>query len=156
MIAATRLDAIVQETGRLDLTQVRFRVRQRYGFLFDVDEESDQSDYEGTLAQGLALLNGSVVATGASVLPGSALSQVLAVPGDDALRDRRALPAYPLPVTDRRGDRPLVVVRAGPALRSGRAASDTAGEQGRRAATSRAGANPIRCRDWRTAPAARG
>jgi hypothetical protein len=86
VIAATRLDAIVQETGRLDLTQVRFRVRQRYGFLFDVDEESDQSDYEGTLAQGLALLNGSVVATGASVLPGSALSQVLALPGDDARR----------------------------------------------------------------------
>ncbi len=84
VIAATNLDAIVRETGTLDLVQVRFRVTQRYGFLFDVDEESDQSDYEGTIAQGLALLNGSVVATGASVLPGSALSQVLAMPGDDA------------------------------------------------------------------------
>jgi uncharacterized protein DUF1549/uncharacterized protein DUF1553 len=101
MIAATRLDAIVQETGKLDLTQVRFRVRQRYGFLFDVDEESDQSDYEGTLAQGLALLNGSVVATGASVLPGSALSQVLALSGDDATRIEelvlRTLSRFPTP-----------------------------------------------------------
>jgi hypothetical protein len=84
VVAATKLDAIVERTGRLDMAQVRARVRQRYGFLFDVDEESDQSDYAGTIAQGLALLDGSVVATGASVLPGSALAEVLAMPGDDA------------------------------------------------------------------------
>jgi hypothetical protein len=86
VIAATELDGIVQETGKLDLAQIRFRVKQRYGFLFDVDEESDQNDYEGTIAQGLALLNGSVVATGASALPGSTLSQVLAMPGDDSAK----------------------------------------------------------------------
>jgi hypothetical protein len=84
LVAATRMDAIVRATGRLDLDQVRFRVKQRYGFLFDVDEESDGGDYEGTIAQALALLNGSVVATGASVLPGSALADVMAQPGDDA------------------------------------------------------------------------
>ena len=84
VVAATQLDAIVEETGRLDLAQVRYRVKQRYGFLFDVDEETDQNDYEGTIAQALALLNGSVVATGASVLPGSTLSEILAMPGDDA------------------------------------------------------------------------
>jgi hypothetical protein len=84
--AATRLDAIVNATGRIDLAQVRFRVRQRYGFLFDVDDESDDSGYEGTIAQGLALLNGSVVTTGSSSLPGSALSEVLAMPGDDAAK----------------------------------------------------------------------
>ena len=67
------------------MTQVRARVTQRYGFLFDVDEESDQSDYEGTIAQGLALLDGSVVATGASLASGgSALAEVLAMPGTDA------------------------------------------------------------------------
>jgi hypothetical protein len=84
LVAATKLDAIVRATGRMDLAQVRFRVKQRYGFLFDVDEESDDGDYEGTIAQGLALLNGTVVATGASVLPGSALTDVLAMPGEDA------------------------------------------------------------------------
>jgi hypothetical protein len=84
VIAATKLDAIVEQTGRLDMGQVRARVKQRYGFLFDIDEESDQADYEGTIAQGLALLDGSVVATGASVLPGSALGEILAAPGDDA------------------------------------------------------------------------
>jgi len=83
-IDATKLDAIVEHTGRLDMAQVRAKVTQRYGFLFDVDEESDQSDYVGTIAQGLALLDGSVVATGVSVLPGSALAEILAMPGDDA------------------------------------------------------------------------
>ena len=84
LVAATRVDAIVRATGRMDLAQVRAKVKQRYGFLFDVDEDSDAGDYEGTIAQGLALLNGGVVATGASVLPGSALADVLAAPGDDA------------------------------------------------------------------------
>jgi hypothetical protein len=82
VVAATKLDAIVRSTGRLDLDQVRFRVRQRYGFLFDIDEDSAADDYEGTIAQALALLNGNVVTTGASVLPGSALADVLALPGD--------------------------------------------------------------------------
>jgi hypothetical protein len=84
LVTATRLDAIVRSTGRLDLAAVRFRVRQRYGFLFDVDEDASADDYEGTIAQALALLNGSVTVTGASVLPGSALSDVLAMPGDEA------------------------------------------------------------------------
>ncbi len=83
LVAATRLDAIVRATGRMDLAQVRYRVKQRYGFLFDVDEASDDPDYDGTMAQALALLNGSVVATGASVLPGSALAEAVAMPGDD-------------------------------------------------------------------------
>src|SRR5262249_50319170 len=48
------------------------------------DEESAETDYEGTIAQGLALLNGNLVATGASDLPGSALADVLAMPGDGA------------------------------------------------------------------------
>jgi hypothetical protein len=82
IVVATRLDAIVRSTGRLDLADVRYRMQQRYGFLFDVDEESGEGEYEGTIAQGLALLNGNVIATGASVLPGSALAEVLAMPGD--------------------------------------------------------------------------
>jgi hypothetical protein len=85
-VAATKLDAIVQETGALDLAQVRFRVKERYGFLFDVDEESDQNDYEGTISQALTLLNGSVVATGASILPGGALAEILTMPGDDGAK----------------------------------------------------------------------
>jgi hypothetical protein len=86
LIAATNLDAIVRATGRMNLAQIRYQVRQRYGFLFDVDEESGGGDYEGTLAQALALLDGGVTATGASVLPGSALADIMAMPGDDAAK----------------------------------------------------------------------
>jgi hypothetical protein len=99
LIVATKLDAIVRASGRLDLPQVRFRVGQRYGFLFDVDEESDESDYDGTIAQSLTLLNGSVSTTGASVLPGSALGDIIGSPGDDADKIRaiyiRALTRLP-------------------------------------------------------------
>jgi len=84
LVTATRVDNVVRATGRLDLDQIRFKVRQRYGFLFDVDEENDEPDYEGTIAQALALLNGGVVGTGTRLLPGSALADVLAAPGDDA------------------------------------------------------------------------
>jgi len=86
LVSATQLDAIVRATGRLDLAQIRFKVKQRYGFLFDVDEESDAGDYEGTISQALALLDGGVTAAGASVLPGSALADIMAMPGDDAAK----------------------------------------------------------------------
>jgi hypothetical protein len=86
LVAATGVDDVVRATGRLDLAQVRFRMKQRYGFLFDVDEESDALDYEGTIAQALALLNGSVVSTGASRLPGTALASILVMPQDDAAK----------------------------------------------------------------------
>jgi hypothetical protein len=78
---------------------VRFQVKQRYGFLFDLDEESDAPDYEGTISQALALLDGGVVGSGARVLPGGALADVLAAPGDDASKIEtlylRALSRFP-------------------------------------------------------------
>jgi hypothetical protein len=118
LVAATKLDAIVRTTGRLDLAQVRYRVRQRYGFLFDVDEASDDADYEGTIAQGLALLNGSVVSTGASVLPGSALSDILASPGSDTDKIAaiyvRALSRFPTKEETDRWSRFLAEAQAAP------------------------------------------
>jgi hypothetical protein len=99
LVTATRVDNVVRATGRLDLDQIRFKVRQRYGFLFDVDEENDEPDYEGTIAQALALLNGGEVGTGTRLLPGSALADVLAAPGDDASKIEslylRTLSRYP-------------------------------------------------------------
>jgi hypothetical protein len=118
LVAATKLDAIVRATGRLDLDQVRFRVRQRYGFLFDVDEESDAGDYEGTIAQALALLNGGVVAAGASVLPGSALGDVMTMPGDDAAKIEtlylRVLSRMPAPDETERWSKVVAEAQAAP------------------------------------------
>jgi hypothetical protein len=83
---ATGLDTIVARAGRPDMDQLRFQLRRRYTFLFDVDEDTDRGEYDGTITQALALLNGSVVATGASSLPGSAIAEILAQPWDDAAR----------------------------------------------------------------------
>jgi hypothetical protein len=83
---ATGLDAIVARAGRPDMEQLRFQLRRRYTFLFDVDEDADRGEYDGTITQALALLNGSLVATGASSLPGSAIAEMLARPSDDATR----------------------------------------------------------------------
>ncbi len=85
LAAATHLRAAVDQAG-VDLDAIRARVRQRYGFLFDVDEETDPPDYEGTIAQALVLLNGSVVAAGVSALPGGAVDEVLEAPGDDGVK----------------------------------------------------------------------
>jgi hypothetical protein len=106
LIAATQLDGIVRATGRMDLAQVRYRVRERYRFLFDVDEEADDDDYEGTIAQALALLNGSVVATGSSALPGGALSELFAAPADDRSKiETLYLRALGRPPTEAESDR---------------------------------------------------
>ncbi|MEP7127074.1 MAG: hypothetical protein ABJE95_39440, partial [Byssovorax sp.] len=52
-------------------------------FLFDVDEESDAPDYDGSIPQALFLLNGAFVNASARAIPGSALTEVLALAGDD-------------------------------------------------------------------------
>jgi hypothetical protein len=118
LVAATKLDAIVRATGHLDLAEVRFKVRKRYGFLFDVDEAAGDGDYEGTIAQALALLNGSVVAAGASVLPGSALAEVLGATGEDKTKIEalylRALSRLPTAEEVARWTQFLAVAQADP------------------------------------------
>ena len=57
-------------------------------FLFDVDEESDDPDYDGSIPQALYLLNGGLVNTAARVIPGSALSEVLGLAGGDEAKVR--------------------------------------------------------------------
>ena len=81
-IEATDLEEAMAESN-VNLEQVRAQLAKQYGFLFDVDEEFDHEAFEGTLAQALTLLNGSLTGSASSVLPGNALKEVLALPGDD-------------------------------------------------------------------------
>ena len=41
-----------------NVDRIRFQLYQRYAFLFDVDEDFEQTSFEGTVAQALTLLNG--------------------------------------------------------------------------------------------------
>jgi hypothetical protein len=86
------LNALMDATGvedtlrrtKADVERIRNGLFAAYSYLFDVDEEFDQTDFEGTVSQSLALLNGALVGGGTSGLPGSALDTILARPDSDA------------------------------------------------------------------------
>ena len=82
IVVATKADAVA-ERGNKNLEAVRERLDKQISFLFDVDEESDAPDYDGSIPQALFLLNGAFVNAGARAIPGSALAEVLALAGDD-------------------------------------------------------------------------
>ena len=86
LMQATSLEQTIRASGKVNLDQVRVQLGRQYAFLFDVDEEFDRDAFEGTMLQALTLLNGSLVGSGARALPGSALADVLAMPGSDVDR----------------------------------------------------------------------
>lgn len=89
VLRATRIEDAAARVGLPNVEQLRAQLERQVGFLFDVDEEDDTPDYEGTVSQALALLNGGLVGNGARAVPGSALADVLAGPGDDAAKVER-------------------------------------------------------------------
>jgi hypothetical protein len=84
LLRATDLESAAKKAGIQDMDQLRLQLVRQYAFLFDVDETDDVPDYSGTVTQALSLLNGQLVGQGARAIPGSALDDVLAKPGDDA------------------------------------------------------------------------
>lgn len=84
LLRATELESAAKKAGIQNMEQLRMQLVRQYAFLFDVDETDDVPDYSGTVTQALSLLNGQLVGQGARAIPGSALDDVLAKPGDDA------------------------------------------------------------------------
>jgi len=76
LIDATGVDAALRRMGRFDVEALTERLRQLYGFVFDVDEESDKQSFEGTITQALVQLNGRLVAGGSTALPGTAVATI--------------------------------------------------------------------------------
>ena len=76
MLDATGVDDALRRLGRFDIEALTERLRELYGFVFDVDEESDAPSYEGTIAQALVQLNGRLVAGGSTALPGTAVAEI--------------------------------------------------------------------------------
>jgi len=62
---------------------MRERLDKQVTFLFDVDEEPDDTDEDGSIPQALFLLNGGPLNNAVRAVPGSALEEVLALPGGD-------------------------------------------------------------------------
>lgn len=84
LVRATDLEAAAKKAGIQNMDQLRLQLVRQYAFLFDLDETTDVPDYSGTVTQALSLLNGQLVGQGARAVPGSAVGDVLARPGDDA------------------------------------------------------------------------
>ena len=86
LLRATDLETAATKSGIQDLDTLRAQLVRQYAFLFDVDETDDVPDYSGTVTQALSLLNGQLVGQGTRAIPGSAVDDVLAKPGDDAAK----------------------------------------------------------------------
>jgi hypothetical protein len=84
LLRATDLESAAKKAGIQNMDALRLQLVRQYAFLFDTDETDDVPDYSGTVTQALSLLNGQLVGQGARAIPGSALDDVLAKPGDDA------------------------------------------------------------------------
>ncbi|MDB4933088.1 MAG: hypothetical protein JWP87_60 [Labilithrix sp.] len=84
LMRATDLESAAKKAGIQNMDALRMQLVRQYAFLFDVDETDDVPDYSGTVTQALSLLNGQLVGQGSRAVPGSALDDVLAKPGDDA------------------------------------------------------------------------
>jgi Protein of unknown function (DUF1549)/Protein of unknown function (DUF1553) len=84
ILDATDVESVLAKNARANLDRIRFQIYQRYTFLFDVDEDFEQTDFEGTVAQALTLLNGELVGGGTAGVPGGALDAILHEPSADA------------------------------------------------------------------------
>jgi hypothetical protein len=83
LVAATNMQPVLERIAGAKLDQIKLAMQRQFTFLFDVDEEFEQKDFEGTIPQALMLLNGNLVNRGVTPIPGTALADVLAAPGDD-------------------------------------------------------------------------
>lgn len=84
LVQATNTRPVLEKIGNGNLDQIKLNVERQFSFLFDVDEEFEQKDFEGTIPQALLMLNGGIVNTSVMPIPGSALADTLAMPGSDA------------------------------------------------------------------------
>lgn len=84
LVSATNLEPLLEQVAGERLPMLRAGIQKQFTFLFDVDEEAEQKEYEGTIPQALMLLNGNLLNSSVSPLPGTALAEVLASPSTDA------------------------------------------------------------------------
>ncbi len=83
---ATDLDDILSGQRGEDLERAKAQLRKQFDFLFDVDEESHPSSYEGTIPQALMLMNGRSVNQTTRVGRQGALLKILGTPVGDGER----------------------------------------------------------------------
>ena len=122
-----------QITGS-NLEQIKFQLSRQFQFLFDVDEEFEQKDFEGTIPQALMLLNGGLVNSSVRPIPGTALAEVMGMSGGDEAKIEalylRTLSRKPTPTEIKKWvafvNTPREMVNEGPAPMPNRRADQAA------------------------------
>jgi hypothetical protein len=85
IVAAVDLEGqLGQRAAGRSLWEVKRQRAKQFGFLFDVDEETDAPDFEGSISQALFLMNGGFLNGNDHAAPGSALARIFDGPGSDA------------------------------------------------------------------------
>lgn len=83
VIQATNMAPVLAKVAGNNPEGLKAQLDKQFTFLFDVDEEFEQKEFEGTIPQALMLLNGNLVNSGATPIPGTALAEIMAMPGGD-------------------------------------------------------------------------
>ncbi len=83
LVTATNLGPALERISGGNLDNLKMLMSRQFTFLFDVDEEFEQKDFEGTIPQALMLLNGNITNRAVTPIPGTALADVLSMPGGD-------------------------------------------------------------------------
>ena len=64
LVAATNLQPVLESVAGNRMDALKFAMKKQFTFLFDVDEEFEQKDFEGTIPAALLLLNGGITNPG--------------------------------------------------------------------------------------------
>lgn len=83
LMLSTHVEPVFRRFAGANFEKQRMQLRNLVTFLFDVDEEAEPGEFEGTVPQALLLMNGPLINAGASALPGTALTEILADKGSD-------------------------------------------------------------------------
>lgn len=81
LVSATDVGPVLTEVLGDRVERVKLRLRRQFRFTFDVDEDTSDDTFTGTIPQALMLLNGPLSAAGSSALEGSTVAAALE--GDD-------------------------------------------------------------------------
>jgi hypothetical protein len=81
---ATDLDEMLAAKKDSDFAKAKAQLRKQFNFLFDVDEESHPTGFEGTVPQALMLMNGRPVIRVTNTARQGALLKILSMPEDDS------------------------------------------------------------------------
>lgn len=89
LMTATGLGEILDRQARGNVEQLKALISRQFAFLFDVDEEFEQKEFQGTIPQALLFINGQLLSRATAPVEGSSLRRVLSEWSEDHERIAR-------------------------------------------------------------------